>query len=399
MTLDAAIDRLLHANYGLRTRFREIPQAQADILSAGLRANPLLFASADGVPYGGYSQRRPGDNSYSVVLIQPVDVNRKRLVRVLVAQQAKRVVEAQFQDAARLEIDNLYAAFVDILDARETLRYVRASLKGAEDLLKVTREQYEKQIVLESDVDGATIQRETAEVGVEQAETALRQARRALATLLALPPAQADLLEVRGSIRDLAPPPPPEDDLARLALCTRPDVISYRLGVKRAQADVKLQEAERFPDVFLLYTPYGFRNNASVGERSATSWGIGALVSLPVNNRNQGNIARARGNVIQTRIELSGLEQQAVAEVRRAALEYASTRSAVQRLEGSILPRARHLRDDRYRLYTEGQDGVVTYLNAQRDYNEAVRQYRDVLIRHRRGMLKLNTAVGQRVLP
>jgi hypothetical protein len=30
---------------------------------------------------------------------------------------------------------------------------------------------------------------------------------------------------------------------------------------------------------------------------------------------------------------------------------------------------------------------------------EVVRQYRDTLIRHRRSMLRLNTAVGQRILP
>jgi cobalt-zinc-cadmium efflux system outer membrane protein len=90
LTLDAAIARLSQVNYGLRTKFQELPKAQADILSAGLRANPLVFASANGVPYGSYSQQRPGDNSYSVVLIQPVDVNQKRKVRVVVAQQAKK---------------------------------------------------------------------------------------------------------------------------------------------------------------------------------------------------------------------------------------------------------------------------------------------------------------------
>ena len=31
--------------------------------------------------------------------------------------------------------------------------------------------------------------------------------------------------------------------------------------------------------------------------------------------------------------------------------------------------------------------------------NEIVRQYRDTLVRHRRAMLKLNTAVGLRILP
>jgi outer membrane protein, heavy metal efflux system len=398
LTIDMAIQRLAQVNYGLRTKFQELPKAEADILSAGLRGNPLVFGSADTVPYGNYSPRRPGENGYSIVLIQPIDVNQKRKVRVLVAQQAKKVLEAQYQDAVRLEIDNLYTAFVDVLDAREAVRYTKASLEGLNQVLKTTEQQYQKQLVPQTDVESAAIQRDTAEVGLEQAETALRQAKRALAVLLDIPPGEADGLEVRGSIRDEAVPPP-LDDLGRLALCVRPDVVSYRLGVRRAQEDVRLQRAERFPDVFVLYTPYGFRNNAPVDEKSATSWSIGALVSIPILNRNQGNIRRAEHNVIQTQIELTGLEKQVLAEVERADLEYASTHAAVQRLERGILPRARRLRDQKYALYTQGQENIVSYLNAQRDYNEVVRQYRDTLIRHRRSMLRLNTAVGHRILP
>jgi cobalt-zinc-cadmium efflux system outer membrane protein len=399
LTLDMAIDRLVQANYGLRTKFQELPKAQADILSAGLRANPLVFASADGVPYGNYSPRRPAENGYSVVLIQPIDVNRKRLVRVHVAEQAKRVLEAQYQDAVRLEIDNLYTSFVDVLDARETVRYARASLEGLNRVLRTTEEQYRKELVAQTEVESAAIQRDAGEVSLEQAETSLRQARRALALLLDIPMAQADRLEIRGSLRDVQAPPPSAEDLAKLALCVRPDLVAYRLGVRRAQADVTLQRAERFPDVFVLYTPYGFQNNAPVNAKSATSWSIGAMVSIPLFNRNQGNIRRAEHTVLQTRIELSGLERLALAEVERASLDYTSTRAAADRLERGILPRARRLRDQKYTLYTQGQENIVTYLNAQREYNEVVRQYRDALIRHRRSMLRLNTAVGQRVLP
>src|SRR5262249_59735682 len=102
LTLDAAIDRLVRANYDLRTKFQEIPKADADILSAGLRLNPILFASADNIPYGNYSEQRPGATSYEVTVIQPLDVNQKRKSRVRVAQQARRVLEAQYQDAVRV---------------------------------------------------------------------------------------------------------------------------------------------------------------------------------------------------------------------------------------------------------------------------------------------------------
>jgi cobalt-zinc-cadmium efflux system outer membrane protein len=43
MTLDAALERTLAANLDLRALRDEIPQADADILTAGLRTNPLLY--------------------------------------------------------------------------------------------------------------------------------------------------------------------------------------------------------------------------------------------------------------------------------------------------------------------------------------------------------------------
>src|SRR4029077_5332730 len=121
----------------------------------------------------------------------------------------------------------------DVLEARETVRYARASLDGLNQVLKTVERQYSRQLVPQTEVENATIQRDTGEVTLEQAETALRQAKRALAVLLDIPPGEADRLEIRGSIRDEAAPPPPPDDLGRLALCVRPDVVSYRLGVRR----------------------------------------------------------------------------------------------------------------------------------------------------------------------
>ena len=47
------------------------------------------------------------------------------------AARALGVTEAQYQDAVRIEINNLYTAFVDVLAARQTVRYARASVNGA----------------------------------------------------------------------------------------------------------------------------------------------------------------------------------------------------------------------------------------------------------------------------
>jgi outer membrane protein, heavy metal efflux system len=71
----------------------------------------------------------------------------------------------------------------------------------------------------------------------------------------------------------------------------------------------------------------------------------------------------------------------------------------MQRLEREVLPKARHWRDDKSRLFAEGKENALAYLSAQRDNIDVVRQYRDILVRHRRSMLRLNTMVGQPILP
>ena len=57
------------------------------------------------------------------------------------------------------------------------------------------------------------------------------------------------------------------------------------------------------------------------------------------------------------------------------------------------------MRDDTLTLFESGELTAVEAANAQKEYNQVIRTYRDLLIRHRRSMLALNTAVGLRVLP
>ena len=306
LTLDMAIERLVRENLDLRSRFFEIPQAQADILTASLRSNPILYTDAQLIPYGGYSKQRPGGpTQYDLNVTFPLDVTRKRRARTEVACRAKRVLEAQYQDAVRLQIDNLYTAFVDALATRETARYARTSLAGLDQVLDVTRAQQRRGGKTQAEVNRIKILRDAAAIGVAESEQTLREAKRSVAVLLGVPAAAADSLELRGTVHVAAPPPPPEADLIATTLAGRPDLVAYRLGVGRAESEVKLAHANRLSDVYLLAQPYTFQDNSPFGQKSAHSWAVGVTVPLPVFNRNQGNIQRARLNVSQTQTELA----------------------------------------------------------------------------------------------
>ena len=402
LTIDQAIGLLIRDNLDLRARAYEIPSARADVLTASLRGNPIFYADSQLNPYGSYSQNRQGGPAqYDVNISQPIDYARKRIRRIAVAEKTAKAVELQYQDAVRIQIGNLGNAYVGVVSARETLRYAEAGLTGLDRLLNATKRLQKAGNKFSSDVALLEAQRGAAEVGIMDAKEGLRKAKLALGSYLALLPAQAEALEIRDTLVDIAPPPPPDDQLAALALSCRPDVVAYRVGIQVAEESLRLQKANRFADAYLLYQPYTNQNLSYLGHAtSATSWAVGVTVPLPIFNRNQGNIERARLNIDQSRVQRDAIERLAIEQVRDAEREYATTKLFLEQLEQKVLPYAKKALADSERLYLAGEvNDIIPYLIAQQKYNDLIRQYRDTAVRHRRSMFGLNTAIGTRIMP
>lgn len=400
LTLDSAIEQLLRQNLGLLALQYEIPMADADVLTASLRANPIFYADTQLQPYGNYTRFNPGGpQQYDINITYPLDVSGKRRARTASAQKAKRSIEAQFQDSVRIQIDNLYTVFVDGVAAEETKRYSDQYLAGITDLYKLNMELLSRGQVTEAITDALHSQVEHAQLQVRAANHALAKTSRSLAQILNIRRSDAPSIRVDDSLRDARDLPDPPQTLIRRALESRPDLVAYRLGVQRAFADVDLAKANRFSDVYLLYQPYTLQDNRPYGLKSPYSWALGVTASLPIYNRNQGNIRRAELNVQQTQVELAALERQVTDEVDEAILEFQLSREAMLELESEVLPAAKRVKDSAYRRLQGGQTSAIEYREAQKEYNEVVRLYRDALVRHRRSMLDLNTAVGARILP
>jgi cobalt-zinc-cadmium efflux system outer membrane protein len=390
----------MRQNLTLLALRHEVPLAQADVLTASLRANPIFYADTQLVPYGKYDPSRPGGPvQYDVNISYPLDVSRKRRARTDVAEKAERVTEAQLQDAVRLQIDNLYTVYVDVVAAEETLRFSQAYADGITRLLNLMIELLKAGQVIQATTDAIRSQVEQASLQVREATQALGRSTRTLAQILNIPRSEAASIKVQDTLRDTRELPEPAETLIEKALASRPDLIAYRLGVERANADVRLALANRFADVYLLAQPYTFQDNRPFGLKSPSSWALGITVPVPLYNRNQGNIQRARINVSQTRVELAALERQVADEVYESVRTFELSRQAMLELEREILPTSTRVRDSAFRRFRGGETSAIEYLEAQRAYNDVVRQYRDALVRHRRSMLDLNTAVAIRVLP
>ena len=279
------------------------------------------------------------------------------------------------------------------------VRYSRVSVKGLESLYARYEELYKRGNASLGDLNRVKIQLRTAQLGVADAEAAYRKAKFDLGSLMNLTREEVEKLELRGTIYDKLPPPPPVDELRRIALESRPDIISYRLGVQRAEADVRLARAQRFSNPYLLFQPYTYQDNTPYGVRSAVSYALGVTVPLPVFNRNQGGVQRAVLNVTQTQIELSETERQALVDVEKAVQEYDVSRREVNELASDVIPAAKQVRDEAFRLLGAGEKSLLEYIAAQLEFNQIAKQYLDTAIRHRRSMVNLNTVTGKRILP
>jgi cobalt-zinc-cadmium efflux system outer membrane protein len=408
VTLDAAIDRMMADNIDVRALRQELTQADADILTAGLRTNPLIYLDSQFIPYGSYTDATPGGpTQYDVNITYPLDVSRKRQARTVVARMAKTALEAQFQDVVRRQIDNVNKAFVGLQAARIDMLAAQAAVRSVESLL--AEETSEAAALPASDVAG---RRRAAELirelgfGLEKARLtaldateAFEDAQETLGVLLGVPPERTEELVPRGGLRPIAPEPPPLDELVRLASGCRPDVRAVRLGVTRARAEVDLQRANRFDDVYLFYDPITIQDLGPVNRPNSQSWAVGLTFSLPVFNRNQGNIARAQSNVTQTRTELESMERRVASEVRLADREYHYAKRALERIEAVLLPQAEARLRDAQEAY-EAREITIDDLQEHLEEATAVsHSHREAMVRSRRSMLDVNTAVGMRVLP
>ena len=403
-TLDRAIDITLERSLDLRAKLLEIPMANADILQANLRSNPIFYQDGQLLQYKGgstqFTRAAPGGPSqFDTNITYPLDVSGKRRARTRVATQAEQVLEALYQDAVRQRIDDVYGAYVTALAARQTVRYAKQSADRYVEVAERNEERFKRGDISLAELSQVRIRLRSARLGQVDAEAAYRKAKLDLGSLMNLKLDEIGRLELKGTIADVAPVPPPSEELRKLAIAERPDVVAIRLGVHRAQADYRLAKANAYNDVYVLWQPYTFQDNSPYGLKSQYSWALGVTVPLPIYNRNQGGISRAKVNITQTELELADLERQAQIDVEEAVLEYEVTRREVIELKEHVEPTARLVRDNVRRLYTEGHVSLLDYLDAQQDYNQVVKQYLDTAVRHRRSMLSLNTVVGRRIMP
>ena len=367
-------------------------------LQASLRPNPNVTFERREEPAG-------TDNQTSIAVEWPLDLFRKSS-RVAVAEREIQAVQLSVADRERLLAAEVRTKYGEVLTALRELAILDA-------LVEITRRQHG---LLRSRVEeGATppLERDLVDVELRKLHSdRVLQAGRTEAALFALKRVlglSADAhLRVRSSLEDVvrheisAPTPVPASSA----------VLDQRADVREAAARVDVADAkiERVRDEgrfgVSLFASY-MRMDAGFPQRAFGADGavepirglfhyasVGAMVTVPVLNRNHGEIAAARAERAGAAAAYQGVRLTADSEFAAARALEEGARQAVNAYSSEARTLARQTLDVVSQSYDLGRVTVFDVLAEQRRYFDVERAYTDALRAAYEARTALNLAMG-----
>jgi len=389
MTMDQAVSEAIEHNLTLVAERYSIAVADARIVTAQLRPNPVVTGNAmlpSGMVFDNNVSPREQVFRTDVVL----ETAGKRERRIELAQAARSVAELQLMNVMRTVVLDVENAFVDVVLARQNAALARESLEAFDAVVRVNVERVRTGDLAPVELARSRLAALQFQNDVRQQESKLAIARRRLATLLGRTgSAPIDAVgELRRDVTSIS-----RDALRDRALASRPDVLALRRDEARSAADLRLQIAEGRVD-YTLSGEVHHQHQPGPPDASGFLYGVYASVPLPIFNRNQGEVARARQEGLQITARLRALEADVAQEVDAAFESYGAARDVVQTIEAQMLSQAGDVRRTTEYAYRRGEMSFVEFLDAVRTFNETMRTYNEARAEYARSLYTLDSIGG-----
>ena len=309
VTVDELVERALAESPDLRATRAEIEAARGRVTQAGLRPNPTLDLAG---------QKALGpDNNLMVGVTLPLDLNGRKAGRVAVAERELAVKRAGVADRERRLRAEVRVKAGEWFAARRTLAVTEELLQANRAALFVVEARAREGAVPPLEASLLLVEVNRLEATRRLLESRAEILALQLRALVGLPPEAP--LALRGDLTVIPMVPDPGQAAGR-AVALRPDLEMARLDIALAQARIEKETAEGRWDasVSLGYQrqDFGYPLNGltSTGATRPIQdvfhyFGGGITVTLPVRNRNQGNVAAAHADLraAERRLEFATL--------------------------------------------------------------------------------------------
>lgn len=392
LTLDRVLARFLERNLAVEAARYRVESARADQIAARLRPNPSILFTAENFKVQGNSPFTvPFNRLYEAgpTYSQPIELGGKRRLRTEVADLSVSRAEAELADVLRQRLAEVKRAFYEAALARQALEIVLDQRRYYDDLVKFNQVRLEEGAISGGELLKVKLERVKFDSAVAQAQLATRQAGIKLLELLG-----ETNLEMPVTIGGDLGSAPVVVDLASLkqkALSNRPDLQAAERGAALAERRIALEQARGIPDII------PFAGYKRVGVDNTVQFGI--TIPLRINNKNQGEIARAVADDKVAGIEVALARNRVLAEVESAYRAYETALAQVGTFQRELLSQADESREMAQFAYREGATDLLPLLEAQRTRTEIRQQYLRTLFDYQVSILLLEAAIGGEIKP
>jgi cobalt-zinc-cadmium efflux system outer membrane protein len=393
--LEAAVVRAVAQEPGLRAARLEVDIARGERQQAALRPNPVFSVDHRDEPGG-------TDALTTVGVEWPLDLFR-RPGRVQTAERTVRVAEVGVEEEQRVLVAEVRLRYGAAAAAIREVGVVDETVLAALQQLGAVRARVEAGNAppLEADLLEVEVRRLEAArlITVGRAEAAMAQ----LKPLLAMGPGEPLLL--RDSL----------ESLTAAIVMPRADavVVGSRSDVQQAEArvalaDARVDQAQREGRADLsLFGTYMRMDNGFPQRAFGPSGGlervrgrfdyvaIGAAITLPLLNRNQGQVAAARAERLAAEARREAVERAAGAETAAADARNARAQQAVQGYRDGVRELARRNLDVVRQTFDLGRATVFEVLAEQKRWLEVEQGYTETLREAWEARVALTRARGE----
>src|SRR5215472_8052401 len=390
ITIEQAVSEAIDHNLSLLAERYNVTIADAAVITAGLRPNPVvtlnaMLPNADLVDSGIATREGVVRTDYVI------ERGGKRERRIDQATLARSVAELQLLETTRKLVLDVETAYGDVQLAKLNLALAQENLDAFNNVVAVNVERVRTGDLAQVELARSRLAALQFQNDVEQQTAKLAVARTRLENLLGRRTTAS--IDVTGDLRRDA------GVLDRQAIRTRalemrPDLRAARTDQARSVADLRLQLANGKID----YTVSGEYHREQGGGLVGNDYGIFFSAPLPIFNRNQGEIARARSQQQQLDAKTRALEADITADLDAAFTEYSSARGIVERIETTMLTQARDVRTTMEYSYRRGEASLVEFLDAVRAFNDITRDYNEARADYARSLYTLDALSGK-VMP
>jgi cobalt-zinc-cadmium efflux system outer membrane protein len=402
VTLDEAIQMALQHNHNMLAMITTIQQSQAEEITQNLRPNPTLFADWEYLPLGSPSHQNSSvysgvsTNDYlnnntegDIGISYLIERGGKRHDRLQAQKDITAQTRSLVEDNGRGLTFQVATLFYNVQLAESTLELAQKDLKSFQETVDISEHQYKAGGISENDYLMIKLQLLQFESDLEQAQLARVQSLSDLRQLLGYESVAQDY-DVAGPF-EYQPVKGNLEDLQLKALQNRPDLRAAQQGVTAANSQLTLQKAIGKQDV----TVQGNYSHVN-GINAATIYGS---IPLPIFNRNQGEIAKARFAITQAQELEKATNGQALTDVYDAYQGLRTNDKVVLLYISKYLDAATRSRDISEYAYRHGGISLLNFLDAERSYRATQLAYRQALASYLLALEQLRQAVGTRALP